>query len=124
MRGKPKFQIDYETVKRLAAVMATDEEIAAFIGCSPDTLWRAGKAYQDAKQEGRQNGMINLRRMQFDTAKSKNPTMLIWLGKQYLGQKDKSEIEHSGNVGRPYEGMSADDLRELLRDRRNAKKED
>ena len=27
-----------------------------------------------------------------------NPTMAIWLGKQYLGQSDKREVEHSGEM--------------------------
>jgi len=113
--ARPKKVIDYETVKRLAAVMATDEEIAAFLGMSPDTLVRAGKAYQEAKEIGRRNGMINLRKLQFDAAKAKNPTMLIWLGKQYLEQRDKTEVEHSGNIGRPLQGLTADELREALK---------
>ena len=33
---------------------------------------------------------IPLRRIQFKHAKN-NPTMAIWLGKQYLGQKDQVE---------------------------------
>lgn len=115
MTGRPKRNIDYEAVKRLAAVMATDEEIAAFLGVSVDTLTRRGEAYQKAKEEGRQSGLLNLRRYQLEAAKAKNPTMLIWLGKQYLGQKDKQEIEHSGSIARPLQGLTADELREALR---------
>ena len=36
------------------------------------------------------NGKIALRRFQLQQAE-KNPTMAIWLGKQYLGQTDKIE---------------------------------
>lgn len=36
-------------------------------------------------------GKISLRRKQFRMAES-NAAMAIWLGKQYLGQKDKSEL--------------------------------
>ena len=36
--GRPKFKIDYETVKKLASIMCTQEEIASFLGCSVDTL--------------------------------------------------------------------------------------
>lgn len=28
-----------------------------------------------------------------------NPSMQIWLGKQWLGQKDHSRVEHTGSVG-------------------------
>ena len=34
---------------------------------------------------------MSLRRMQFEKAQTGNTTMLIWLGKQMLGQKDKIE---------------------------------
>lgn len=115
MAGRKKLLIDYEAVKRMAAIMATDEEIAAFLGCSVDTLYRRGDLYQKAKEEGRVNGMINLRNYQMQAAKAKNPTMLIWLGKQYLGQKDRQEIEHSGSIARPLQGLTADELREALR---------
>ncbi len=38
--------------------------------------------------------------------KSGNPTMQIWLGKQFLGQKDHSKIEHTGAVGMSFaEGL-------------------
>jgi hypothetical protein len=35
-------------------------------------------------------GKMSLRRRQFQMAET-NPTMAIWLGKQYLGQTDKLE---------------------------------
>ena len=34
---------------------------------------------------------MSLRRMQFEKVQTGNTTMLIWLGKQMLGQKDKIE---------------------------------
>ena len=36
---------------------------------------------------------MSLRRTQFKLAE-KNPTMAIFLGKQYLGQRDNIEVEH------------------------------
>jgi len=38
---------------------------------------------------------INLAKKQYDVAISGNPTMLIWLGKNELGQADKNEIEQT-----------------------------
>ena len=42
-RGRPKFQIDYETVEKLANIQCTQQEIASFLGCSVDTLQRDEK---------------------------------------------------------------------------------
>jgi hypothetical protein len=36
--------------------------------------------------------------MQFKAAEAGNPTMLIWLGKQYLGQSDKQDLNHEGGL--------------------------
>ena len=36
----------------------------------------------------------SLREKQYDVAMSGNVSMLIWLGKQVLGQSDKQEVEH------------------------------
>jgi hypothetical protein len=37
-------------------------------------------------------GRMSLRRKQWKAAEDGNTTMLVWLGKQYLGQSDKSEV--------------------------------
>ena len=36
--------------------------------------------------------LVELRKKQFEMAMDGNVQMLIWLGKQYLGQKDKPEV--------------------------------
>ena len=41
--------------------------------------------------EKREKGKISLRRYQWELAK-KNATMAIWLGKQFLGQRDNVDI--------------------------------
>ena len=40
---------------------------------------------------------MSLRRAQWKSAKSGNVTMQIWLGKQWLGQKEQSEVSISRN---------------------------
>ena len=45
-----------------------------------------------AIERGADRGKATLRRMQWKGAQAGNPTMLIWLGKQLLGQKDRSEL--------------------------------
>ena len=38
--------------------------------------------------------------MQWDSAKKGNTTMLVWLGKQYLKQSDKQEVEATVNTSK------------------------
>ena len=70
--------------------------IARLLGVDPETLYR--RCQQDHKvdfgeysAQKKASGQELLRRKQFDTAMAGDKTMLIWLGKQYLGQTDKNE---------------------------------
>lgn len=96
--GRPKKEIDYELVGKLAAIQCTQEEIAGIIDVSTRTLQKDEEFLRifSAKKE---SGRSSLRRMQWKTAEAGNPTMQIWLGKQYLGQKDKQGLELSGEDG-------------------------
>ena len=55
----------------------------------------------EAWDRGKDEGKASLRRLQYDSAKKGNVTAQIWLGKQWLNQKDKSETELSGKDGEP-----------------------
>ena len=102
--GRPKFKIDYEQVEKLAGLQCTQEEIASYLGCSVDTLQR-DKEFCGLYKRGMDKGRMSLRRKQWKAADEGNNTMLIWLGKQYLQQSDKKEIDHTGsfNVNMPSE---------------------
>lgn len=74
----------------LAQVGCTDEEIASHLDCSPDTLTRR---YADLLKKGRAQLRMSLRRAQVKKALAGDNTMLIWLGKILLGQKEpRTEI--------------------------------
>ncbi len=94
--ARPRKEVDAEMLYRLASVGLTTAEIAAVLEVSPDTLERR---YAEDMAEGKEKCRASLRRKQFELAMSGNPTMLVWLGKNMLGQKDKSEI--SGPDGGP-----------------------
>jgi hypothetical protein len=83
-----KVVVDETRVEELAAKLLSIDEIARLVGCSPKTLERR---YQDALQRGRDNARLNLRAAQFRAAMDGNVAMLIWLGKQYLGQREPRE---------------------------------
>ncbi|HHX66653.1 MAG TPA: hypothetical protein GX708_01170 [Gallicola sp.] len=87
--GRPKFIIDFKMVEKLANIMCTREEIATILGCSIDTLKRS-EEFSTVYKKGLENGKMSLRRIQFNLAKT-NASMAIWLGKQYLGQRDNVE---------------------------------
>ena len=101
--GRPPIDIDYEKVRKMATFMFTDEELAVALGCNKKTLQRRKKddpLFVEAIEEGYANGRKSLRAAQFKSAITDgNTTMQIWLGKQYLDQKDKSEL--AGPNGKP-----------------------
>lgn len=94
--ARPKIPIDRKQFENLCGLQCTKEEIASFFDCSEDTIERWCKSeYKECfavvfKQK-RGVGKVSLRRSQFRMAQ-KNPTMAIWLGKQYLGQRDQQEV--------------------------------
>ena len=88
--GRPKkYNLDTKQVEQLAGFGCTDTEIASFFDISRTTLERN---YEQYMTKGRESGKIRLRQMQWASAKKGNVAMLIWLGKQLLGQSDKQEI--------------------------------
>ena len=93
---KPKrAKIVKEQFESMCAVQCTEEEIASIFGCSVDTLERWCKdtynqKFADVFREKRQRGKASLRRRQWLKATEEgDTTMLIFLGKQYLGQADR-----------------------------------
>jgi len=91
MAGRPKKIIDYEAAEKLANIQCTQEEIASFLNLSVRTLQR-DEEFCRIYKKGQDNGKMSLRRIQYKLAE-KNATMALWLGKQYLGQRDLFEVE-------------------------------
>jgi predicted metal-dependent hydrolase len=87
--GKPKAKIDPEHVKALASAGCTVEEIADFLGVNKKTLERR---FLPIMEKGRNTRNVSLRRKQVELAMRGDKTMLIWLGKQFLGQSDKTQL--------------------------------
>jgi len=95
-------KIDKEQFEKLSRMMCTRSEIVSFFGISEDTLeaW-CKQEYGDTPYHVicslGNSGKARLRQIQFEQAE-KNPTMAIWLGKQYLGQTDKVEQQNETKV--------------------------
>lgn len=97
--GRPKIHIDQTEFEKLCKLQCTKEEIAGWFNCSEDKIetW-CRETYNDtftavfkSKSVG---GKISLRRSQFKLAETSS-AMAIWLGKQYLGQRDVATADES-----------------------------
>lgn len=103
--GRPKQKpgvkamvIDLSRLPALCRIQATGEECASVLGISLDTLERRlktehGCTFSEFYNRHAAPGKCSLRRLQWKLARAGNPTMLIWLGKQWLGQTDKAETD-------------------------------
>ena len=88
--ARPRLQIDPTAVEKLASIGCTVAQIGHVLGCSKDTLERR---YAAAIEKGREKGNVSLLKRQFDLAMSGDRTMLIWLGKVRLQQKEVQVVE-------------------------------
>lgn len=95
--GRPVKQIDVGVLKRAAMIGCTSGELAAVLGVDYKTFLRRlddDPSLQIVIEEARDQGRATLRRLQWQGAHAGDKTMLIWLGKQMLGQRDHHTIEH------------------------------
>lgn len=99
--GRPRAQIDKTQFEKLCFLQCTQIEFEGFFNVDDVTLNRwckdtYGMNFSEVFKLKRGKGKISLRRSQFQLAQT-NPTMAIWLGKQWLGQTDKQEVVVSVN---------------------------
>ena len=93
--GRPRKEIDREQFEALCRLQCTEEEICSFFGVCEDTLNAWCKrtyrlTFSEVFAQKRVGGKISLRRAQFRLAEN-SANMAIWLGKNYLGQRDRPE---------------------------------
>lgn len=87
----------------LAQVRCTSEEITAALNAAGYKigLRTVKRRFGTRIKRLREAGKSSLRRAQWTTALRGNATMLVWLGKQELGQRDRHEL--TGRDGGPIE---------------------
>lgn len=117
--GRPKINIDKKIFENLCAIQCTEIEICGCFDCCEDTLnkWckenyrnENGKpmTFSEVFAEKRQKGRASLRRSQFRLAE-KNATMAIFLGKQFLGQRDSVDVAVTDA-----KGIALDELEKMV----------
>lgn len=105
--ARPRKEIDFEQFKKLCGLQCTLKEIAGFFECSEDTIenWckrELGEGFSEAYKKYSVNGKLNLRRYQFKLAE-RNASMAIWLGKQYLSQREQPDTDDPEALNRAKE---------------------
>ncbi len=123
--GRPPIEFDLAIVEGLGRIGATLEEMAAVLPASKrtvaDRMADGGGDFRIAYEKGRAQLKTGLRRKQIQVAMTGSVAMLIWLGKQQLGQQDKVIETHRGmdelfDEERPVQKFeTAEEAREFLR---------
>lgn len=98
--ARPKTDIDWKRVDELLVAQCDGVGIASILGIHPNTLYL--NCEQDHKmsfsaysQQKRGEGKELLRAKQYELALNGDKTMLVWLGKQYLNQREKVDNDIS-----------------------------
>lgn len=99
-KGRPKTldpnSADFRAqIRALAQIHCTQAEAAAVLLVSREEFNRFLSAHSEIRaiwDAGMNFGRASLKRWQFQAAERGNTTMQIWLGKQYLGQRDQAAV--------------------------------
>lgn len=108
--GRPKKDVRIKQFEELCKIQCSKEEICNVLDVTDKTLDKWIKetytnvppfgenvSFSEVFKYKRTDGHTALRRHQFRMAET-NTTMAIWLGKQWLGQTDKTDIGGTMNV--------------------------
>lgn len=96
--ARPEVNINWTKVNEYLEAGCDGTEVAAMLGIHPNTLYvrcesEHNLSFSDYRAIKRAKGDSLLRKTQFDIAtKDRDKSMLIWLGKNRLGQTDKQEV--------------------------------
>lgn len=102
-----------DTIFQLAKLFCSQEEAAAVLGVSRRTFQNFLYEYEvatDAWEDGMQFAKVSLRRKQLALA-DKSAPVAIFLGKNYLGQRD---VQENHNLNVTAEQMSEADLMRIV----------
>lgn len=111
--GRPRKEIKQKEFENLCGIQCTKLEICAFFDVTDKTLeswckrtYHAG--FSEVFSQKRGMGKISLRRKQWQLAE-KSASMAIWLGKQYLNQRDNVDVTVSDA-----KGIALDELEKMV----------
>jgi len=94
--GRPPVPIDVDTLKALARIHCSVEEIAAFMNLSERTIYRRFKDEPELKEafaSGRLVGNVSIRRKLFELIDNDSVPTTIFMAKAQLKMSDRPELE-------------------------------
>ena len=94
-RGETRSVINPKRVEELATTFASYRELAEFFNVREQTF---RDNFRENVIKGRANTKMSLRQWQLAAAKSGNTSMLIWLGKNILGQQDNPTNKEENTI--------------------------
>lgn len=101
--ARPEKPIDWKKVEEMLMANCHGTEISAYYDMHPDTFYRRveeeyGMGFTAFSAEKKRKGDILLRQAQYSKAIKGDNTMLIWLGKLRLDQKDPEHTPSRTNI--------------------------
>ena len=117
--GRPRKVIDYDLTYKLSEIQCTMTEMSYILGISVKALER-DKQFVATRNKALSEGCKSLRRLQWDKAQAGNVGMLIWLGKQYLGQLEKQEVKTPDLGDKSTDECTDEELMLLIKSRRRS----
>ena len=97
----------------LGRLQCTNAELGAYFGLTERQIIKrraADSELDEAIKRGANQGKISIRRKQYEAALAGDRTMLVWLGKNVLGQRDSGlDINVSGGLS-----FDSEEIRPLL----------
>lgn len=111
--ARPRKKIDQKQFENLCGLQCTLEEICGWFDVTDKTLdgWckrTYHASFSEVFRQKRGAGKISLRRSQWRLAE-KNATMAIFLGKQFLGQRDSVDVAVTDA-----KGIALDELEKMV----------
>ena len=101
--GRPKkVNIDWKAVENALMAGCNGTEIASFVGLHRETFYdrvvkEQGMSFTEFAEKFRSKGDLFLRQKQYHVAMQGDRSMMIWLGKQRLGQKENHQDDKPPN---------------------------
>jgi len=114
-QNRPPIPIDWEVVDKFLEADCSGTQVAGLLAIHPDTLYarcakEKGMPFSEYANTKKAKGDGLIKEKQFAEALKGDKSMLIWLGKQRLGQKENHELNVTGtvNIGVVNYGSSSD----------------
>jgi AraC-like DNA-binding protein len=101
--GRPKKELDWKVLDSILQFGATLIDCAEMCEMSDDSIQRRikdeyGCTFTEYRNRKMSRMRVKLLQKQYESAMAGNTALLIWLGKQHLGQSDKNDISVNGDV--------------------------